>query len=590
MVDRLTRRSLLRAGGGLSVGALLGALAAACGSSAPPTPAPTAAPAKPTEPPKPAAPAAPTTAPAAPTTAPPSQAAQPTAAAAAATKPAAATAAPAPAAAGKPAVTDVSYAGTPPKGRPVAHSGPMQIATWFSREEPGAAVRYWQGQLIKEWGKLHPEVKIELVAVPGGDMRQWMRAQMVADTPPHLAIYNTLPEEFVGGWWQPIDAELDKPSPYTGKPWKEDFPYIDQVMRPQPDTGKRFAVPIVKTGDAAFYNVGYNVEIYRKAGIDVDKDMPPKNWTEWKKMNAEIKKAGFTPVSLEITGTLFWQAQHIELPLMEQTADQTLKKIDVKIDEGDTVGATLSAKQRIAAVLNGDLDYSKDRGIKDSYRLMKEFFTQMAQPNWAAPSDLQSTYLPKTWYQGKVGAVHVGLHYISELQQLPFEWRTMWWPALTKEDTDVPIGPIRRDGSDAPASNGTEPFLIPTKTAKNQPLYEAALDLIQYTTRPDALAFWCTHQLVPCFDPGKTARDVWPGDERMQKAMYGLFNPPIKGRTMRRAHLESWGEIVERPGFQALVEYFQDKTSLDEASAKIQALVVDRAKKQCVDLKLKICG
>jgi hypothetical protein len=59
---------------------------------------------------------------------------------------------------------------------------------------------------------------------------------------------------------------------------------------------------------------------------------------------------------------------------------------------------------------------------------------------------------------------------------------------------------------------------------------------------------------------------------------------------MRRVHLEAWGEIVERPGFQTLVEYFQDKTTLDEASAKIQALVLDRAKKQCVDLKMPFCG
>ena len=90
--------------------------------------------------------------------------------------------------------------------------------------------------------------------------------------------------------------------------------------------------------------------------------MPPKNWSDWKRMNADIKKAGFTPVSLEITGGLFWQAQHIELPLMEQTADQALKKIDVKYDQGDTLAASSPAKQRIAAVFKGELDYSKDRG------------------------------------------------------------------------------------------------------------------------------------------------------------------------------------------------------------------------------------
>jgi hypothetical protein len=39
-----------------------------------------------------------------------------------------------------------------------------------------------------------------------------MRAQMVADTPPALAVYNTLPEEFISGWWQPIDELLDRPS------------------------------------------------------------------------------------------------------------------------------------------------------------------------------------------------------------------------------------------------------------------------------------------------------------------------------------------------------------------------------------------
>ena len=44
---------------------------------------------------------------------------------------------------------------------------------------------------------------------------------------------------------------------------------------------------------------------------------------------------------------------------------------------------------------------------------------------------------------------------------------------------------------------------------------------------------------------------------------------------------------VPKGGGTAVLEYFQDKTSLDEASAKIQALVVDRAQKQCVDLKLK---
>jgi ABC-type glycerol-3-phosphate transport system substrate-binding protein len=485
-----------------------------------------------------------------------------------------------------------SYAGTAPQGKAISFKGIIHVPTWYSRNEPGAAVRFWQGELIREWGKLHKDVDVEMFAVSGGDIRQWMRAQFVADTPPELAIYYPVGDEFINGWWRPIDDLLDQTSPYTGKAWKEDFPYIDVVMQPETNTKKRYHIPIVKTGDAAFYNVGYNADIYRKAGIDVDKDMPPKNWGEWKRMNADIKKAGFIPVSLEITGGLYWQGQHIELPLTEQTADLTLKKIDRAIDASDTnePDGSLSSKELIYAVATGDLDYSKDKGFREAYRLMKEFFTTMAQPNWSAPSDLQSTYLPRAWYQGKIGAVHVGLHYISELQQLPFEWRTMWWPALSKEDADVPLGPIRRDGSDAPAGFGTEPFVIPTKTAKNDTLFEAALDLIQYTTRPDAIKFWCGHQLVPCFDPGKTEKEVWPNDEKMQKAMYGLFHPPIKGRTMRRAHMEAWGEIVERPAFQALVEYFQDKTTLDDATQKIQALVLDRAKKQCADLKLSFCG
>jgi len=575
---RVSRRAFLRTTSTLTLGATLGALAACTSAPAAPVSAPaTQAPAAP-----PAATQAPAQIAATPAPAQPAPtavaAAAPTATLQAAGKPAASASAP------------TSYVGTAPKGRALDYKGKISLVTWFSRDEPGTAVRYWQGQLIREWASLHPDIQVEMFAVAGGDIRQWMRTQMVADSPPQLAIYYPAPDEFVNGWWQPIDDLLQQPSPYTGKAWKEDFPYIDAIMKPNADTGKRYAVPVVKTGDAAFYNVGYNADSYRKAGVDPDKDMPPKNWSDWKRMNADIKKAGFTPVSLEITGTLFWQGQHIELPLMEQTADQTLKKIDVKIDDSDTVGGELSTKQRVAAVLRGDLDYSKDKGIKEAYRLMKEFFTTMAQPNWSAPSDLQSTYLPKTWYQGQVGAVHVGLHYISELQQLPFEWRTMWWPALSKENTDVPIGPIRRDGSDSPASNGTEPFHIPTKTTTDDKLYAAVLDLVQYTTRADALKFWCDHQMVPCFDPGKTAKDIWPGDQKTQTEMYGLFNPPIKGRTMRRAHLESWGEIVERPGFQALVEYFQDKTTLDEASAKIQALVLDRAQKQCVDLKFNFCG
>ena len=180
------------------------------------------------------------------------------------------------------------------RARTIAYKGPLQIATWFSRDEPGAAVRYFQGQLIREWAKLHPDVKVEMFAVAGRrhaavdarpDGRRHRRRRWRSTT--------RCPRSSSAAGGSRSTSCSTSRAPYTGKPWKEDFPYIDQAMRPQPDTGKRFAVPIVKTGDAAFYNVGYNVEIYRKAGIDVDKDMPPKSWTEWKKMNAEIKKAGF---------------------------------------------------------------------------------------------------------------------------------------------------------------------------------------------------------------------------------------------------------------------------------------------------------
>jgi multiple sugar transport system substrate-binding protein len=149
----MSRRSVVRGAFGVAAASALGALLAACDTSAPP--APTSAP-KPTEAPKPAAAEPTKPAAAAPTTA-------PAPAAAATTAPAAGAASPAAAAATKPAAaaTPASAPGAATK----TFSGKLTAWGIVSFTKDGDALL---GQQMVEWGKAN-KVDSEYVPLPGSD-------------------------------------------------------------------------------------------------------------------------------------------------------------------------------------------------------------------------------------------------------------------------------------------------------------------------------------------------------------------------------------------------------------------------------------
>ena len=66
--------------------------------------------------------------------------------------------------------------------------------------------------------------------------------------------------------------------------------------------------------------------------------------------------------------------------------------------------------------------------------------------------------------------------------------------------------------------------MIPQTTVDDGKL-DVAKDLVQYTTAPEQLQYWCDHQPVPCFEPGTPIEEVYPDQPQVWQQMRGFFEP-----------------------------------------------------------------
>ena len=152
-------------------------------------------------------------------------------------------------------------------------------------------------QLIDRYQKEHPGVSMEWIRVPGSsfdELTQWIRTRVSAKNAPTLSGHydgtTTSQEATNTAPYIALTSYLDKPSPYTNKPWRQDF--TEGALALSLGSKKNwYSVPLTRYKAAWLYNKN----LWKKAGLtDADE---PKTWVDFFKVLDKLKASGTIPIA-----------------------------------------------------------------------------------------------------------------------------------------------------------------------------------------------------------------------------------------------------------------------------------------------------
>ncbi len=152
-------------------------------------------------------------------------------------------------------------------------------------------------QLIDRYAKEHPGASVEWVRVPGSsfdELTEWIKTRLASKGVPTLSGHyfgttgaqeatNTSP-------WVAMTPYLEKVSPYSGKPWKQDFP--EEVLKFVQGSLKQTYAVTLTSYKAAWL---YNKKLWNKAGLTEADE--PKTWVDFFKVLDKLKASGVIPIA-----------------------------------------------------------------------------------------------------------------------------------------------------------------------------------------------------------------------------------------------------------------------------------------------------
>jgi raffinose/stachyose/melibiose transport system substrate-binding protein len=169
---------------------------------------------------------------------------------------------------------------------------PPRVTLRFAHWQLEAGMREAFDVVARRYMELHPEVRVEQLAVPGAVYKQWLNTQLAGGTVPDLVSFNSadltlvaqLPRHF-----EAITRWLEEPNPYNagtrlaGVPWRLTFidggrnrsTYLDQYRN-------YYAVGLSAHTMRMFYNRDLLREI-------TGRDVPPQNFREWLELGKKVR-------------------------------------------------------------------------------------------------------------------------------------------------------------------------------------------------------------------------------------------------------------------------------------------------------------
>ncbi|NOZ27796.1 MAG: carbohydrate ABC transporter substrate-binding protein [Chloroflexi bacterium] len=173
----------------------------------------------------------------------------------------------------------------------------------------GNDTQTWEA-LCEAYEQIHPNVDCKVELKPGEGYQEWIRTQFAGGTPKASLVNGNVVADLVNAKkFLDFSAYLDKISPYTGKPWREDFDAGALANMRDPVTGETYMLNL-ETVQVLWF---YNKEAFRKAGILEEVEAvhkTPRNQPTWDQFLGwcdKLREAGYIPVAIEGDFRSFWE-------------------------------------------------------------------------------------------------------------------------------------------------------------------------------------------------------------------------------------------------------------------------------------------
>jgi ABC-type glycerol-3-phosphate transport system substrate-binding protein len=211
--------------------------------------------------------------------------------------------------------------------------------------------------VAEKFEALFPDTYVEFVGTPG--VREWLVTQLAAGQAPDIISVNVedVWQDVQKGWYVPLDAYLDRPSPFVkpgaagSKQWWDVFKYQAITRGKAAPDGLSYCISydMVETG------IFYNKDIFGKLGL-----REPQDWPEFLAIQKRLKEAGYIPLVVPVWSISDWG--------VDLVFDQLYKSLRPGID--------LRSDPQRAAYLEGYLDWDEICLLHQ-----KGFFTRR-DPRW----------------------------------------------------------------------------------------------------------------------------------------------------------------------------------------------------------------
>ena len=152
-------------------------------------------------------------------------------------------------------------------------------------------------KLARSYEQQHPDVTVTIQVQPVNGYETWLRTQIESRSESAPDIYNV---NYTNGYYERgllanLTPYLALPSPYTGRPWRENL--NAQFLEKYKSGGDVATLPLDFI-EVAFF---YNKSLFDRLGLK-----PPKTWEEMLATASTIKRAGYIPFAVPGDTDSYW--------------------------------------------------------------------------------------------------------------------------------------------------------------------------------------------------------------------------------------------------------------------------------------------
>lgn len=407
----------------------------------------------------------------------------------------------------------------------------VQVTPEPEEELEGTIVISFAGSDTQTWDNmamaymaLHPKVNVRVELKPGEGYAEWINAQFAAGVPEvSLVAANQNAALLNAKKFLDMAPYMDKISPYTGKPWREDMDEGAVRNMTNPIEGTIYVLNL-ETVQVLWF---YNKRIFEEVGIT---DVPTQpTWDQFIGWCQKIKDAGYIPVALEGSAASFWSMRVGWL--MRMYADQYTRHEaelvrcqpgDFCFREGiddkwvydptdphndDNTFITFNGVRKMAAFYNHEQPVNGPHW-KAKYENLAKLLGPMTEPGWIGVTDAQPLFLTQqaaiwldgawffTSFEKNIRRLAEGTYGVTKDQPTPtpipgaaqatvFEIGTFNNPSMEGELVDAPARTIE-------VNIGF--WGVPKKDQKQNDL---EMDFLMFVTSPQGYGIYLRNKLDP---------------------------------------------------------------------------------------------